>query len=66
MDEKDWKEEFGPSWEGKGERLEDAFEDAWDNAKADVGPGTFVVLGIAFYADNPIRGYNVIIGRGGG
>ena len=53
-------------WEGKGMHLHDAIDDAWNNAKKDgAGPGRYVVEAIAFDAENPIRGYIVVIGPGG-
>lgn len=53
-------------WEGKGEHLHDALEDAWQRAKKDQAPpGTYVVQGIAIETENPIRGYIVVIGPGG-
>ena len=53
-------------WEGKGQHLHDAIDDAWNNAKREgAGPGTYVVQAIAIEAENPIRGYVVVIGPGG-
>lgn len=53
-------------WEGKGQHLHDAIDDAWNNAKKDrAEPGTYVVQAIAIEAENPIRGYIVVIGPGG-
>ena len=58
-------EEFEPLWEGRGEHLHDALEDAWKRAKDDgAEPGTYVVQGIAIETENPIRTYIVIIGPG--
>ena len=53
-------------WEGKGEHLHNALDDAWKAAQRDgAEPGTYVVQGIAIETENPIRGYIVVIGPGG-
>jgi hypothetical protein len=58
-------EEFELLWEGRGDTLHDALEDAWSRAKEDQAePGTYVVQGIAVETENPIRTYIVIIGPG--
>jgi hypothetical protein len=49
-------------WEGRGEHLHSAIEDAWNQAKrGGAEPGTYVVEAIAFEASNPIHSYIVII-----
>jgi hypothetical protein len=53
-------------WEGKGEKLHAALEDAWERAKKDQAPpGTYVVTNIVIETENPIRGYIVVIAPGG-
>jgi hypothetical protein len=55
-----------PLWEGRGERLHNALENAWERAQEDgAEPGTYVVQAIAIETENPIRGYIVVIGPGG-
>jgi hypothetical protein len=55
-----------PTWEGYGEHLQAALENAWEKAKEDEAkPGTYVVQTIAIEAENPIHGYIVVIGPGG-
>jgi hypothetical protein len=57
--------ELQPVWEGRGQHLHDALDDAWQNAKKDgAEPGTYVVQGITIETENPIRGYVVVIGPG--
>jgi hypothetical protein len=54
------------SWVGKGGSVEVAAERAWENAKeSGGGPGTYE-LRIFVEAENPIRGYIVIIDPTGG
>jgi hypothetical protein len=53
------------SWEGRGQHLHDALDDAWNNAKKNgAEPGRYVVQYVAIEAENPIRTYIVIIGPG--
>ena len=60
------KVNVGREWEGSGEHLHDALDDAWQKAKKDQEPpGTFVVQSIRIETENPIRGYIVVIGPGG-
>ena len=60
--------EIERAWQGKGQKLHDALEDAWQNAKNDhppAPPGTYVVTDITIETENPIRGYIVVIAPGG-
>jgi hypothetical protein len=58
-------EDYEPLWEGRGQHLHDAIDDAWKQAKKDgAEPGTYVVQAIAIETENPIRTYIVIIGPG--
>jgi hypothetical protein len=53
------------AWEGRGQHLHDALDDAWNNAKkGGAEPGTYVVQYVAIETENPIRTYIVIIGPG--
>ena len=59
-------DEYEQRWEGRGEHLHSAIEDAWNLAKRDgAEPGTYAVEAIAFEASNPIHSYIVIIGPNG-
>jgi len=66
----DEKGPFAPitkTWDGQGKSLEQAIENAWEQAKKHGGkPGTYRILDISFLAENPISEYGVIIGRAGG
>jgi hypothetical protein len=54
------------TYHGAGKTLQEAFEDAWVQAKEKgAGPGTYRVTDIYFAAENPIREYSVVIGPGG-
>lgn len=60
------QDDFEVVWEGRGQHLHDAIDDAWQNAKKEgAGPGTYVVQAIAIETENPIRAYVVVIGQGG-
>ncbi|MFL5960506.1 MAG: hypothetical protein ACJ75G_09600 [Gaiellaceae bacterium] len=49
-------------WKGQGEKLKDAFDDAWDKAKGNgAEPGKYVVERIEIETSNPIHSYSVII-----
>jgi hypothetical protein len=55
-------DEDGPPWEGRGERLHPALEDAWNKARAkDAKEGTYKVESILIEVENPIRTYIVTI-----
>lgn len=48
-------------YEGKGGNLGSAFEHAWDKAKEDGAPPGRYKVELMIEAENPIRGYIVII-----
>jgi hypothetical protein len=49
------------SYRGEGGNLGAAIEHAWDNAKKDGAPSGTYKLEISIQAENPIRGYIVVI-----
>ncbi|HLX18749.1 MAG TPA: hypothetical protein VKR23_01240 [Gaiellaceae bacterium] len=54
------------TYHGAGKTLDDAFHDAWEQAKAKgAAPGTYRVVDIYFATENPIREYSIVIGPGG-
>ena len=49
------------NYEGKGDKLKDALDQAWDKAKADGAPPGKYKVDLAIETENPIRGYIVVI-----
>jgi hypothetical protein len=48
-------------YEGKGEKLKDALDNAWNKAKADGAPAGTYNVELKIETENPIRGYIVVI-----
>ena len=48
-------------YEGKGQKLKDAVQHAWENAKADGAPAGTYNVQLKIETENPIRGYVAII-----
>lgn len=48
-------------YHGKGEKLKDALEDAWQKAKDDGAPAGTYNVELKIETENPIRGYIVVI-----
>jgi hypothetical protein len=51
----------GPPWKGRGARLHEALEDAWEHAKGKTEARTFEVESIVIEVENPITAYIVKI-----
>jgi hypothetical protein len=52
------------SWRGRGDSLDKAIEDAWNEAKKGGGPKALRVVDIYIAGNNPITEYSVIVGPG--